>query len=685
MLMLMNERVRAEEELGVGALNMTIYVKGRSEARKRGKACRLIPNLLPFEAGTGLSAFEAQCQVTFQAPCNLQITPVAMRYSSRKGRKLLREVYPVLLPSYAIAQQKNDRYYVFPFTDDGLEEYRYALADTLLSDGRRCYRIDFEPKLPHHVLMEGSVMVDAETNHIQYIRCMGRIDFGRFAMKLEFREYEGRFVPVHSTILIDYNYAGSTGRNTYDCTYTINKLISKEDLAISRRHQRDQKGFDHHDLTEVYTATPLTSYDWDSIRPRPLLESEAKIYETLPPPRSDKHKRALYQALPERLMTSSNINAFGTDLKVSGPLDPASLSYDKINGVSFRERIRWSHAFRSGQSLIIRPEIGYNFGVGEVRYSMTSEWIYYPERRCGLQLVSRNRNSGFSSRFIGIVNDALDSLKSIVGNTSFDDLGIDYYHHYEAHLEQSLEITNGLMGYIGIAHNYRTPVKHGSRALSRDRLDALVRSHYSDFSPYIRLEWTPHQYYHYQGRQKLYITSAYPKFAWEWAQGVNGVFGSTGRYGRTEVDVQQEIRLTPNRTLSYHVGAGFLYNQSAEYFVNYRYFASNQYPESWNDQIGGVFHLLNDYWYSSSPSYAQIHTMYESPFMLLHHLKRIAKYSIKERVYLSLLYAENKNAYTEMGYGMGNNYFNIGGFLGMKGFQFLGVGIRATIAIDQHW
>jgi hypothetical protein len=70
---------------------------------------------------------------------------------------------------------------------------------------------------------------------------------------------------------------------------------------------------------------------------------------------------------------------------------------------------------------------------------------------------------------------------------------------------------------------------------------------------------------------------------------------------------------------------------------------------------------------------------------LLHHLKRIAKYSIKERVYLSLLYAENKNAYTEMGYGMGNNYFNIGGFLGMKGFQFLGVGIRATIAIDQHW
>jgi hypothetical protein len=34
---------------------------------------------------------------------------------------------------------------------------------------------------------------------------------------------------------------------------------------------------------------------------------------------------------------------------------------------------------------------------------------------------------------------------------------------------------------------------------------------------------------------------------------------------------------------------------------------------------------------------------------------------------------------------MGNNYFDIGGFLGMKGFQFLGVGIRATIAIDQHW
>jgi len=670
MLIRFNRRMQESEKRGIAKLAMEVYIKGSSHATRRGALCKLIPNLLPFEAGTGEAIFEALCQISYQMPCNQQITPIAFRSNNRKGNKLLREIYPVIFPFYAISLRKDERYYVFPFTDDGLDEYDYTLQDTLDINGKRYYRIGFIPHTKHHFLLEGNITMDPLTGETYSLNCSGRIDFGKFRMEMLFSTYGVHIVPTHSFIVIDYNYAGSAGTNTYECQYSYKQFLDKEEF--------DEKS-QSLNLTDVYKTDPLQSVNWDSIRPIPLSPKEQKILET---PTIDKNKqgRSLFQTIPERLTSSSNISAFGTDLKISGPLAPAAIGYDKFNGISLREKLHWSYLFDNGQSIIVRPQIGYNFGIKEIRYKLTAEWIFFPERRCGLQLYTANRSSGFSSKFIDVVNNALDSI-----GTKFKDLGIDYYHHYETRIEQSFEIRNGLMAYAGILYNYRSPVKHGARAISPEHLDALVEDHYADLNPYLRLEWTPRLYYHYRGRQKLYIASHYPTFSLELAKGVSGILDSKGDYFRIELDIEQGIPITTNRRLSYHVGLGAFFRQQGEYFVNYRYFSRGQYPESWNDNIGGTFHLLDDYWYSSTPGYLQSHVMYESPFMLLHKMKAVSKYSIKERIYLSALYAQSKNAYTEMGYGMGNNYFNVGVFCGFVGMEFMDFGIKATLEIDQHW
>lgn len=670
MLIHFNRKMKETEKRGIAKLAMEVYIKGNSHATRRGTLCKLIPNLLPFESGTGETFFEALCQISYQTPCNQQITPIAFRSNSRKGVKLLREIYPVLFPFYTISLRKDERYYVFPFTDDGLDEYEYSLQDTLNIDGKRYYRIGFRPRVKHHFLLEGNITVDPENGQTYSLNCSGRIDFGKFRMEMIFSNYGKHSVPIRSLIVVDYNYAGCSGTNTYECLYSYKQFLDKVEF-----NEKSQSL----NLTDVYKNDPLQKVNWDSIRPLPLSPKEEKELET-PTINKNKQGRSLYQAIPERLMSSSNINAFGTDLKISGPLDPAAIGYDKFNGVSIREKLRWSYLFNNGQSIIVRPQIGYNFGIKEIRYKLTAEWIFYPERRCGLQLYAANRNSGFSSKFIDVVNNALDSV-----GTKFKDLGIDYYHHYETRIEQSFEITNGLMAYAGLLYNYRNPVKRGTRAISPEHLDDLVQDHYADLNPYLRLEWTPRLYYHYRGRQKLYIASYYPTFSLELTKGVNGILGSKGNYFRTELDVEQGFPITTNRRLSYHVGIGAFFRQQGEYFVNYRYFSRGQYPESWNDNIGGTFHLLDDYWYSSTPGYLQSHVMYESPFLLLHQVKAVSKYSIKERIYLSALYARNKNSYTEIGYGMGNNYFNIGIFSGFVGLDFMDLGIKATLEIDQHW
>ena len=168
------------------------------------------------------------------------------------------------------------------------------------------------------------------------------------------------------------------------------------------------------------------------------------------------------------------------------------------------------------------------------------------------------------------------------------------------------------------------------------------------------------------------------------AQGIKGILGSKSDYTRMELDVHQTIPLGGVRSLSYHSGGGMFFRQKGEYFINYSYFSRSQYPDNWETHIGGVFSLLDDYWYSSSPAYLQVHVMYESPFMLLHRIRPISKFVIQERVYFSQLLADGKNVYTEAGYGMGNNYFNIGVFTGFVGLQFMDAGLKFTIELDQH-
>lgn len=671
---LINLHTGAYAKKEIGQLSMEVYVKGTSVTTRYNNVNRLIPALLPYEPTLHPTAFEALCRVSYQAPSLLQVSPLTFRSNSRRGQKYLREIYQLLIPVYNIDRRRDDRKYILPFSDEGIEQYSFYRDDTTMSADQASFRIRFEPKKgDHHQLLTGEIELDAKSLLPARLTCSGKIDFGKFRMDMELTPRDSISVPKKAHIEIDYKYANSQGTNVYDCTYDV-QVVNFHDIKREKHNSLD--------LTPIYKTDPLVQYNWDSIRTLPLTAQEDSLLSS-PVVNTARRRKSLYQTLPERLVSGGNVNAFGTNLKIYGPLDPASLGYDKFNGVSISQKLRWSHLFHNGQSLLVRPVFGYNFGIKEARYHILAEWIYYPEKRCGLRFSSRNRNSGFSSKFVDVVNNALDSLNSHV--SKFNDLGIEYYHHYETNLEQSVELLNGWMLYGGLTYHYRTPVKRGSRAMSKEHLDALVKDHYIDFNPYMRMEWTPRQYYHFEGRQKLYVASFYPRFSLEYSVSVPHVLGATSQYQRLEADVEQGIKLGPNKTLSYHVGAGYFFRQHGEYFVNYRYFSRSQRPDSWNDHIGGTFNLLDDYWYSSSPGYFQTHIMYESPFMLLNLLKPISKYVIRERVYLSNLYAKNKSTYTEVGYGMGNNYFNVGVFCGFTGLEYMDFGFKATLEIDQHW
>lgn len=676
LLIAINTRFDKQSDSIIDKLNAQVYIKGLSTNLHLGKASKYLTSILPFEAHKGrTTVFESICKLTYKNPCQLQFTPVTMRSNYRRGAKYLRESFQILLPIYSFKRMQDkgsNKSYIVPYSDEGLDKYSFVpKIDTISYQDSTYFLIHFSPKHEHHTLGKGYIMVDHD-NIVKAMMFSGRVDFGMVDYYVTFAidPKTNTIIPKQNHASISYNYAGQTGVNEFDC------YIDFEELTVKNKRHRFR---DKLDMTDVYDK-PFEEIDIEKARPIELSLEEKALFESGSANTSTK-RRNMIQRLPEMLVGSSNINAFGNNLKIYGPLDPASFSYDKINGFTIRQKLRFSRTLDNGKSFMLKPDFGYSLGMKEFRYKTSLEWVYNPRKRGGIRFSASNRSSEFSSKFKDEVNEVLADTSSL----TFKDLGIAYYRRHEAKFEHSYELLNGLMLYSGISYNYRDPVKHGSRALNESNIDKIVKNHYADFSPYLRLTWTPRQYYHYQNNQKLYIASYCPTFSFEIARGLKHVFGSTSDYGRFEADVQQTIKLDALRTFSYHVGTGSFLRQKGEYFINYSFFSRSMFPSTWDDHIGGVFTLMDDYWYNSTPSYIQTHLMYESPFLLIHHAKPLSKYVIKERVYVSHLWAEDKNAYSEIGYGIGNNYFNFGLFSSFIGPKINEVGVKASIEIDSHW
>ncbi len=157
------------------------------------------------------------------------------------------------------------------------------------------------------------------------------------------------------------------------------------------------------------------------------------------------------------------------------------------------------------------------------------------------------------------------------------------------------------------------------------------------------------------------------------------MLGGSSAYNRLEIDVSQHIPFGLLKSLQYHVGGGIFSNQKTEYFADFVYFAKNNFPQNWDDGISGNFNLLHRSLYNASDSYFQAHVMFETPFLILKNVSPISHGVLSERLYLSQLYTPQIVSYTEVGYGIGNRFFNTAVFGSFHKHNFKEIGVRMLL------
>ena len=665
-----------------------LYIKGRMDIQKKNFILRYVPSMFRLQKGVREYMLETYSDLHYTAP-NIYDQKVKASQGTVRGNRGL----PGLLEYFSVniysASLLNDERLMSPLAKNGQKFYKYRIDSVMGDPNNLDYRIRFIPKTKSDQLVGGYMIVSSNVWSVREIRFSGRSELITFTCWIKMGEVgkKDEFLPVRYDVEALFKFLG----NKVDGSYTASLDYKSIELKEKKTRKKEKKKYN---LSESFSLQCDTNaYKTDAstfaiLRPIPLADDEKKLYQDYQLRRDTvvsqkKTKSQAFWGTMGDLMLEDykfNLSNIGS-VRFSPFINPLLFSYSGSNGLSYRQDFRYNRLFRGDKLLRIVPRLRYNFTRKEFYWGLNADFEYWPQKRGFFRLNVGNGNRIYSSK-------VLDELKAMPDSIfNFDLIHLDYFKDLYFNFFHSVEVTNGLDISVGFSAHKRTAVERSRFVITGDypmpppEFMDKFKNTYISFAPRIRVEWTPGLYYYMNGKRKINLRSFYPTFSVDYERGIKDVFKSTGEYERIEFDLQHQIRLGLMRNIYYRFGFGAFTNQDELYFVDFVNFSRHNLPVGWNDEIGGVFQVLDGRWYNSSRRYVRGHFTYEAPFLVLRHLMKYTRYVQNERIYVSALSMPHLQPYLEVGYGIGTHIFDLGVFVSSENWKFGGIGCKFTFEL----
>jgi len=673
----------------ISEFDADIYIKGNSQVKKKNILYHYAPNFLYLDKKGKNTFVEMILKVHFKQPNYFSHQIVAVN-----GAKInimdIQERVIQLLNNNIYNPKIVDGQILLPWTKGATKYYRYEYVSQVDTLNRIMHQIKVTPKVRSLQLVSGVFTVVNGQWTIYSYHLKGKWEFSKFEISTEFG-FDSRdfLMPLKTDVYFKTQLLG----NETDSHYSIRL----EYTSVKKRHLELAPETFSYDLSNYFKtfsdSIPFVQDEmfWEKNR-KISLTPEEKAHQT----NSDSTNTGLKKDstshfwtkllnIPKGIVTPSRFDYNNSKMSYSGLLNPLKLGYSKWDGLVYWQQFRFFKRYETGQEIQFQPNLGFLFRRKQVYFNTPVYWLFQPRKFGEINFNFGNRNQTYNSKFVDLITEEIpDSIR-------FEDLNLDYFHHFRVSLEGRYEVSNGLIFRGGIYYDWYIPIKKeiNEKSVLRSSFDMneevidLIDKNYKVFAPMIGLIWTPYQYYRFNGKRKEYLGSQFPTFSVEYVWGVNKFLGSNSNYSKVEVDVQQKIPTGLMTSFQYYIGMGRFLNTHSVYFANFNYFQRHNFPQSWEDPIGGVFHLLDGEWYDASNSYIQAHFMYEFPSTILRWFRGVSKDILKERLYVSQLYTPARPSYTEVGYGVGNFIGNAGVFVSFNHLKYESVGVKFAFELGR--
>ena len=656
----------------------------------------LIPKFVLHDRNSNEGLIEVLSDLKFNYPNNY--TADIKNLAGTFSQKHVDEMLPSSLIHLNIYNEmsSNERFFM-PLRKASKKYYRYELKRTFEQGGITFYTISFTPIYKSPKLLEGTFVLEKNNWRVMQFVCEGVDLASDFSIELYMGNTKStQLLPVNAVVHQKFSYFGNvvTNRNLVNINYKLIKLNDKrpktQNLNISNFYKirLDSVPIQNDPVFwEEARKIPLQAREKDLLNQYYLDQSKKKKTKAESDSlNSMKNNSALWA---KTMVMNSRYKFKATDIRYSGVFNPALFGYSSLDGLTYGQKLNINYELKRQSSLEMKAFVGYMFKRKELFTNISTAWNYNPTRLGKLSFTVGNGNKTYSSLFLEEVQDSL-----VNNGLDLKDLALDYYKDYYMRLYNTVEVVNGFTVGTGLDYHMRDAANNkidesaivASIAKTSSGADGINKkfTRRITFAPVVTLTWTPEQYYRYEKRQKVYVRSPYPTMKLEFSKAIKGIMGGDSDYNRVELDISQNIQLALMQSFQYHIGMGFFSNQKSEYFTDFEYFAKRNFPDTWDDGIGGVFNLLDRKFYNASDSYFQTHFMYESPFIILNLIPVLSKGVVTERLYLSHLYNPFIRSYTELGYGIGNNFLNAAVFGSFHKLKFNEIGFKVSLNIFKN-
>ena len=684
--------------------NAEVYMRVYVETLKKNWLYRythLIPNFVMHNRKGDEGVIEVLSDLKFTYPNNY--TADIKNLSGTFTQKNITEMLPINLINLNVySEMSANELFFMPLRETSKKYYRYELKRTFTQNGTTFCTISFTPIYKSPKLLEGTFVIEKDSWRVMQFVSEGIDLASEFSIELNMGNSEStKMLPVSAVIHQKFSYLGNvvTNRNLVNINYKSIKLNPKREK---------EKNLNLSNFFKVrLDSVPIqnNSLFWEKSRKIPLQAKEKELLDEFYLEQSrEKEKQAAKMGKDslddnknntiewaKTMVMDSRYKYKATSITYGGIFNPTLFGYSSFDGLTYGQEVKVNYELKRQSSLEFNAFVGYMFKRKELFTDISASWNYNPTHLGRLSISVGNDNKTYSSIFLQEIQDSL-----VNNGLNIKDLAFDYYKNYYLRIYNTVEVANGFSIGTGLDYHIRDATDNKvdeSAIISSISMDntppngngtegiTKLFKRRKTFAPVLTLTWTPEQYYRFERRQKIYVRSRFPTMKVEFSKGLKGVLGSASEYNRFEFDISQNIQLDLMKSFQYHIGMGFFSNQKSEYFTDFEYFAKRNFPDTWDDGIGGVFNLLDRQFYNASDTYIQNHFMYESPFLILNLVPVLAKGVVTERLYMSHLYNPYIRSYAEFGYGIGNNFLNAAVFGSFHKLKFHEVGFKVSLNV----
>jgi hypothetical protein len=335
-------------------------------------------------------------------------------------------------------------------------------------------------------------------------------------------------------------------------------------------------------------------------------------------------------------------NTFNGNCQIGYALDRRQLLWN----------LQWSYSYNEGQNLL-------QMGVGKSAVDFNPEGATPMENRFSSLFFKQNLNRFYDKQNIwGSYSMRLATGLKLVSSVS---------------LSNNLPLIN----HSSFSFFYKNVRDYNMNI--PDNADYAMTAHRNTLVG-LDLEYTPGLNYYIRRNIRVYTRSVYPTLSVSWKKGIPDLLGGEINYQFIRAAIHQDLDLGMSVRLNYSLTAGMFPGDKPTDFSEFYHFATQPLTVGAKD-FSSTFQLMDYYKYSTNDRFLEGHFTYSTPYLFLKRLPLIRDRVWTEKLMVNYLYTPVLRNYTEIGYGIGNELYNIGVFGSFRNLNSDRFGVKVSLKI----